>query len=133
MSEQLQHNLLESIGVVRTWIETTGDFVVEQAPIVVAEVIAWGLYSAVFWAIVCFAFALVAGITMLPFTKVMRGIHKIANDKAPIEFLWFLGNLALVGTSVSCVIRGLVCVHECIFISVAPRLYVLSELSDLIN
>lgn len=130
MNEQLQQKLVESIDSVQEWIDKGAEFATDQAPLVIAEIIAWGKLSA----ILDIATGLSLIIIIAAAFATGRGLVRIwgADD-------FDLGLYTAAGGLVSVLFVGVnvivvaIAIQQLIFVAAAPRLYVLSELSELIN
>lgn len=132
MNKTLETKLVESFTEIQSWVNTTKDFVAEQAPLVVQEVIRWGLYQHIFWASLS-CFLLIVGLYTC-----YRAF------KYSITFNWEqAGDVAQVSSiilSVSSPVWSVIwfcnmtySLYQVTYISVAPRLYVLEQLAGLLN
>ena len=130
METEVQKKLLESVDEVKQWLETGKDFVLEQAPLVVQEVLAWGVASATFFVILNLVlFLLGLCLTRMLYLK-MWFFEKNIEDSGPEVIFIFVGNIvALLVPFIN------ICIYtyQLTYISYAPRLYILQQISKLLN
>lgn len=130
-SELLEKKAIESIEEISGWIEQGKDFVVEQAPLVVQEMIHWGMAECVFWiglgSILCTA-SIVAVLIMRRWIKSQT--EGLTNDERGCCFIisaicaaTFLANSVIIFTNI----------YYLCFIYFAPRLYVMEELARIMG
>ena len=124
MDEELKDLATTGLTKALEYIETAESFVVEQAPLLVQEILSYGLVSTSMSALILFVLASGFGYGMY------RGAKVAFNDDA--DEAGFV--LALVGACVSigCTIgmfKELFVVAKIVF---APRLYLLQELKSLL-
>lgn len=114
----------EAVGEIIEWTKGAKDFVSEQAPELVREVLAWGFWSHAIWAIACGL-----GVTLFVLVAIIcaRAFSKTDNDD-------YVGG-ALVGM-IGALIIGvfLVCnVIDMFYVVIAPRVYLLEYLKGLVK
>ena len=135
--------VLESLGQeVLGWLQATGDLVAEQAPKLADEVVARGMLTEgmdAAWALlvaVAGAFAFKYGIRAL---KLAEHILKekgeaYRNDEEVAAYVF--GYAGLIGGGLSAFVGSMVCLDNLqglLQIYVAPRVYVLERLADLVK
>lgn len=133
MNEELQLKLVESFEKVSDWVDSSEDFVVEQAPLVVSEIISWGFWSNLSISLLSFM-VLIICLCVLKFF-VIKNFHKLDEKDtsgAQAMVIFISGIFSIVG------ILGSTCemIHhsyDTIFILVAPRLYVIEQISNYIK
>lgn len=131
MDENIKNELskagIEGIRSAQKWIETTGNFVKEQAPIVVQEIIRMGYITNIIY--------LVVGIVSLPVAYMLYRKYKWSevspnNSDHPgflcVKVMGF-GVFVLSFYYIVSSIYELLVIHFC------PRLYVLQQLSQLVK
>jgi hypothetical protein len=112
----------EQVTALQEWIGTAGEFISEQAPLVVQEIITWGYiyytWMLVMW--ICFAAASFGG---------GWGIGRLIKKDDPFNESGMLIGCILGFISLICV--GY-CANSLLYIHFAPRLYILSALRDFV-
>ena len=136
MDKQLVDKLTESMDMVNNWIEAGADFTAEQAPLVIQEIVTWGIVNGLVWA-GGFAF----------FMLLIQGCawhlrRNVAKDKLKPEqeqiFKWYHNNWTTctwIAHYLSFLLMfGVIYnVYHSIYVYCAPRLYVLETLADLLG
>lgn len=121
---------VESIEEIQTWLQSGKDFVSEQAPLVVNEILKWGIASSIFW--------MVFGILLL-IIAVIAGkiaIWTMRNGKPTDDgdvFVFISTIITTMVTSTAGFLLFSVNTYNLIFMLFAPRLYILDELSKLLK
>lgn len=147
--EMINNNLQEIILWTKESAKATSDFVTEQAPLVVQEMIAWGIFENGFYAALYGVLGL-ACIIMVVFCikRFRRQIQKInssqkdcncndyeycENCKDNIACMYMvigsISGIASLFLLIACIDNFM----TCMYIYFAPRLYILDELSRYIN
>ena len=125
MNEEMQDLTADTLGKVLEYVEATEGFVIEQAPLLCQEMLAWGFWGHIAGA--CAMAFLLCGLLATAIV-VMRHIDHNESDGTP-EFVvcvvWFLTTMLSVGFMVECF-------YYVLKICVAPRLYIIEELSKLL-
>jgi hypothetical protein len=119
---EIEAKLAESMDSVQQWIDTTGSFVQEQAPLVAQEMIAWG--QAKHMAGMCISGWIIIFCLVL-LVYLFRHIKKNPGD-GPMFIFWFIltaPNICWFATST----------YQYLFITFAPRLYIIEQLKDIIR
>ena len=124
MSEQLEQALTESTTKIITWMEQAEGFVVEQAPDVVQQLLAWRMAEASLGVTGC----LLAGLACLFATR--WGWSRLEDDEIePAGFFGcLLGSFGMFISIVGLYINGLMLAK----VLVAPKLVVLDALRGLL-
>ena len=124
MNETLSTLTEQGLAKALSYIEATGTFVVEQAPLLVQEVLAYGLASSIMAALIFSVMGVAMGY------GTYRGC-KAANeddcDEAAL-LIGILGGGTVIGLAIALVQDAFV-IAKIVF---APRLYLLETLSDLV-
>ena len=122
MTEELSTLTEQRLVKALAYIEATESFVVEQAPLLVQEVLRYGLFNSLFWA---GFWALAFGGVMWCAVKVYKAIHADSEDPFPgvIVGIFFGGG---------CLAGFFVCLFDAVKILIAPRLYLLERLDSLL-
>jgi len=107
--------------------EKTGDFVIEQTPLLLQEFYAWHIWSNVFWIVFAFMVFLIG--RYVPYFWLSKdykdGYYDITyfsrygDDGASFAYALF------IVTSISSLIVILISIHDLIYILVAPKLYLI--------
>lgn len=125
MNEELKQEalkrLVEYLGTAEQLVKSGGDFAAEQMPLLVQEMIAWGLWSAT--ARLAFSvIAFVVGVCLI-----RRGAKDPNADLGPplIGLGLFVGVLGFIGTVFE--------TQSVIKVTAAPRIYVLEQLKDFVQ
>lgn len=135
MDKQLMENLTDSMDIVNGWIEAGADFTSEQAPLVIQEIVTWGIVDGLIWAFVwAFLIVLIQG-ACWHFRTILKKWIKMddsANNKENCEVgilvTWIVHYLAF-----SFMIGVLFNLYHSLYVYFAPRLYVLETLADLLG
>ena len=124
MSEEIKELATKSLSKALEYIESAGDFVVEQAPLLVQEILAYGLVSNI-------VFATIYGAATAILCYTSYRLSKMALAKKVEELVVLV---VLVGGAAS--ITTIICFFDCILhilkIIFAPRLYLLEALKSLL-
>jgi hypothetical protein len=123
------------------WVEEAESFAKEQAPLVVQEIINWGLFANGFWAavwILSFLFCLLIALIFYRIAKKWRlragstenehtrkGYYE---EKESLNLVCFLISL-IVSAFFFIIAAGRV--HGFLYIYIAPRLYIIDELKNM--
>ena len=134
MNEELKTRLVESMDKVQEYVEATGDFILEQAPLVAQEIVQLGRVSTTFQA-VCFAAG--ALFSYLIYRKLWKkyeasqvsepvdGAVAVCHEYAVAGVGFWIGSMTLT-------VFALINTKEALLPWLAPRLYLLQELAKLI-
>src|ERR1051326_8570243 len=137
VKELIAQKGVETLEELQTWLKAGKDLVVEQSPLLIQEIIRWGIGSSIFY--LCINLVVLSIGVLL----IYRGYF----SKKSIES-WkdYSGGdpdtnqaMRLVETFVGCTVSLLCSIFACselfnlIFILSAPRLYVLQELASLLK
>ena len=118
----------EALEKALAWIEAGSEFVTEQAPLVIKEILFWGIVSHGFWV----ALGLLFLCGLVTFIVKYKNIDHWKSCDDPAFCRGFLVTLASVGSAASFIVTA-VHVHGLLYIWAAPRLYLISELRALIS
>ena len=124
MEETLSTLTEQGLAKALSYIEATEHFVIEQAPLLVQEVLAYGLVSNVMAALIYSVMGVAIGY------GVYKGC-KVANEDQCDEAAFMIGILGggtVIGLAIALVQDAFV-IAKIVF---APRLYLLETLSDLV-
>lgn len=123
---------------IRKTVEVAGqakDFVLEQAPDVVQQYLAWHFWSSIIVA----ALMLVLCFTFLTLARVFLKKHREVEAQAKAERIAYYSNDWGVGVGVFCVMATAVMVPftinvlEAVKIAIAPKVYLLEALAKLVH
>ena len=123
---------LEQIGVaglerISQWVERAEAFADEQAPLVVQEIITWG-----FWSNTTLATGLLMLTALCGITAYLLINRSLKEHKEDDFFLFVIGIVVIIGGVVS-LIFGLFYSYMTFYVAVAPRLYVIEQLRELMR
>ncbi len=122
MTEEMQALTEQGLAKALAYIETTESFVVEQAPLLIQELLNYSLVYSSFWAVFWFIMGL-GGIFFG--VKVYRWIDKDGGDPfAGVMLGFFVGGGCLGG--------AFTCLATVVKILIAPRLFLIQRLGDLV-
>ena len=124
MNEELKELATTGLSKALEYIETAESFVVEQAPLLVQEILMFGLADACLTAFILLV--LVVGLGYGTYRVVKAAIKDEAIEAA------FLIGVVGGGGSLGCTIGLFQCVFTIAKITFAPRLYLLQELKSLL-
>jgi hypothetical protein len=130
---------VETLGEIQKWAKTTQDFATEQIPLVVHEIISWGLASRITAIMFCLSIISLAIFLIYAFTFSKSG-QEMWKEKPSTPgdltcnqgFGIFINISSILAILISSIVSANYIVGV-IFILYAPRLYVLQELSDLLK
>ena len=111
-----------AVNEVLEWAKGAKEFVADQAPELVREVLAWGFWSNLILSIMLFLFAFIAVVVAL---KASKGC---LNKETPVCFI-----IALVTSigSILLFINGIIFAYEALYVHIAPLMYLIEYLKDL--
>ena len=120
----------ELVKFLQETLQQGKDFVVEQSPLVVQETLRWGFYSALITAIV-------ACCVLVPSTYLLRlsyyNLYKVKGTYPYDSDPWIgVGVAGIVLTAISSAIV-ITNITQMVFIHIAPRLYLLDRLSQIVK
>lgn len=121
----IQEKLQESAGKLLDFVEKSGDFVVEQAPLYVQELVEYHFFENLLGLVIC-VFFLISIISACLLT--IRNRLKYSDDKFP-ECLFALA-FSIVFT-IPCIIEGSDYIKECYKAKYAPRVLIVEKLNKL--
>jgi len=125
MNEELTGKIGEHLDEIMSWVEQGKEFVSEQAPLVVDEIIRWGVVKNVGLSVVFLVMVLCA-------TLYLCRAHRIFKEGKDDEIVFFGSIISLVLGAVG-VFGSIAAIEKLAFVLTAPRLYVLEQLGDLIS
>lgn len=123
MKEEILNNLA---GLIE-YVKQGADFVKEQAPLYVQEVISYGIWVSIFEMILCIL-GFVGGVFGL--VKIVKYLNTGEYDTDFIGVL-SMGFLALVALIIFCIVAFCVDMENLIQATVAPRVYVVEKLMSI--
>jgi hypothetical protein len=123
MDDEIKNKLIGSIDKVAGWIEEFEGFAREQVPEIVKEILMWGLYSNLVYAIGCIAIFI---ISIYCFRSILNSKKPSGPDEEFIHgFLFLITIISFILSMVVFVSKLLIVIK----ILVAPRLYLLEQLN----
>lgn len=118
-----------ALDELKRWVESTTDFMSTQVPLVVDEIITWGLAKYIFATVICLPFLILLIHTLKTRSKVDWEDSSGYGQPTGSQVFWVIkAVLGLAGSIIFCVH-----VYHALFVWFAPRLYVLEVLSDLVK
>lgn len=121
------------------WVEKAGDFVVEQSPLYVQDVLTWAILDGVMTGVACFVFPLLfAGSAALPFFLTRRVVPDNLDaykglDKSDCTLgLTWVGVVGGLSTMAVFSIAGLPAFWQAFQAYFAPRVFLIEYLRDLV-
>ncbi len=139
MNEELLKKMLEYTSEIETWARATKDFLTEQTPLVIYEIIYLGLMHSLFPVVVAgIVMAFLAFWVYTPLTKFLLAEYERLRQKPGddcsgdkrrclIAFV-FITRAVCFGVPTWVALANL---YYCLEILVAPRIYVLQQLAEL--
>lgn len=125
--EKLKQSSEKLLEFIEKSSEATLDFTKEQVPLVVQEVLNWGFYSNLAYTIISLLFFITFAVITLKSYKTL--FSEKWNDAAP-GFMLIIPLIAGLGASITpFILHGMLCIKIC----VAPRLYLLESLREIIK
>jgi len=118
MDKELQAKLVSYFGSLDNALDKTMDFTTEQAPLVVQDIITWGIFSSLLGVGLCLLSMIGARILMKKVTEQVRD-----EDKLPIRFIYYV----FLSIPIIISIYHLEIASKAFF---APRLYVLEQIKN---
>jgi hypothetical protein len=132
MNKVIEEKLVASLDEVQKWAESTKDFVSEQAPLVVQEVIRWGIAQNIFWTLLFAILMILVTITWLYIRKSWKWDTSVGDGRDWFPVGFFLNGICVLINFVMFTFLSSA-VYNLVYIWVAPRLYVLDQLATLLN
>lgn len=129
IDQQMKDKLLESIDTIGSWVESTKDFALEQAPLVVNEIVMWGIGK--------YSFSVLLGLIFLviSFFSIRSAVNNkqvyFDQDNGDIPTKRFFILLSGIISFIPGVLLFLINIYHLIFVLCAPRLYVIKTIADL--
>lgn len=124
MNEKIENNLDQIIAYLHEGVKTAGDFVVEQTPLLVQEILTYNLiYHGSLMGLGIFIAVMMISLTL-------RFWPKIDWDDGDHVMSFLIGSIAGWGLSLGLIFCNIFVVIKIIF---APRLYLLEYISGLIK
>lgn len=125
--EQTEERVNRLLDAIENSVSKTGEFVVEQAPLVAQEYLAWYFWQSTICAIGFFAMGIVLLVTALPYFREFK--------KDILEQDIAKGMFAVVGSIVAIVLigSGVTNVFSVVKVCVAPRIVLLEKVSELMS
>jgi len=125
--DPVKERLIESLDKIQQWVESTEEFVIEQAPLVAQEILRMGRIQSVYEVV---AWALVAVVSFFVCRKCIRSVTADPDsDAAP-----FYGvGAVLIGLVSGAASFAVLCsIQSALTPWFAPRLYILQEIGKLL-
>jgi len=107
------------------WVQSTGEFVSEQAPDIANQIVQWGIWSSAAGVVFGLFLIIIAGVG---FCLVGKGIGIF--DEDPFDFI--TGACSL-GAAVAGLIVTVCNTYNLVLAAVAPKLYIMEYLSHLVR
>jgi len=132
----MEQETMQKLGAISTdvleevleWVRSTKDFVVEQTPLVINEVINWGIYKS--GLMMLFGFVGIITIVIVCTKSFKWFPNKYDDDwSSGVIITWLLG----IFFGVICVPIFFSGVYNLLYILIAPRLYVIGVLQNMIS
>lgn len=124
----VEEQAVKAITEIQQWVGTAKNFVVEQAPLVVQEMIRWAVASDIFG--ICLSFLLI-GLAIFGYIKCKEWFWRYWHEEFyqnPGPFFVMLGYTLWMGFwSVSLFMS----IYHLVFVLAAPRLFIIEELARL--
>ena|SRR3990167_3307410 len=138
MNEELQARLITTITSALNWLESAGNFVTTQAPLVVQELFWWGIIKSSSLAVLCFTTAVVLVYWFIPKMWRISGeerekdrqgsYHSSDYGDTCVAFFYIGWVLTAMSTGL-----GITASLTIVKILVAPRMYLLDVLRGLLG
>ena len=122
MTEELTTLTEQGLAKALAYIETTESFVVEQAPLLVQEVLRYGLFNALFW----------TGFWLVAFSAVMWSAVKVWKMLGEDGDDGFVGVVIAIFPGGGCLAGCFANLFDAAKIIIAPRLYLLEKLDSVL-
>lgn len=126
----LEQKALESIEEVQKWVSVSKDFVIEQSPLVVQEMISWAIAQHTFGIVLSFLLILVPIVLYYKYSVYFYVWYKDKVFEHPGPFFSVVGFLASI---ILPFIMLCIDTYFLLFVLVAPRLFVIGELAKLVG
>lgn len=135
MDQEIKDKSKELVVNAIDFIQRSGDFVAEQAPLVVQEFLLWRFTQATLWAsIELVVFAVCVWYCRRYIKPAMVELDKPTRDQSDLVIgRGVIGGIAAIITGFICFVAAMFNVVEAVQIKLAPRVYMLEELSKYIN
>lgn len=121
--ETMQKNMMD---FAKEFTEKGIDFIEKQAPQLCNEVIRWGIGQEVFWIVICILMSIACIVFLKKYSRVFA---KETGDEF-VQGMCYIIPMCLLVTN----IIGLCCaIWQLVYICVAPRLYLLEVMTELLG
>ena len=122
----------EAVGEIIEWTKGAKEFVSEQAPELVREVMAWGFWSN--FCLACLFMCLTCFFTLLFFVG-KNGLRRTKDDPSSSTFnrrdSWWIVTISSFIVTIPFFSLLFFRIYMCVYVSVAPRMYLLGYLKGL--
>lgn len=138
--ELIESKAIAGLDEIQKWVESGKEFVMDQAPMVVHEMIMWGLSRNVFWVVLMLFFIIllvslwiyVGKLPKLAEEKDSKGSYKMTADMRDTYVgTWIAARIISCMGTLLCFSMMAVAIYDFLFIWFAPRLFILNELATL--
>ena len=128
MNEQVQQLVTDASEKVLAWLDATEGFAIEQAPLLAQEIVRFGLWQHGIYAVACLGMVLGSFLFAgLSFTKIPREFLIEHTEGAGYIALSLLFTPIVIGG-----LKGVQHVTEFLKAAIAPRLYILEQIGELL-
>jgi len=126
MNEELQERLMSYLETLEGAVSSTSDFVIDQAPMYVQEIIHWQIVEGIIWSIFFSVIAL--GLLVINLTK-LRSMRRNIHDDGEG---WILGVMVIVLMICSIAFANLFA-FQSLKAYIAPRVVIVEQLQKVIR
>lgn len=132
MNDEIKAKLLQYVNGLESVVESGGDFLSEQLPLFVKELLAWEFYSSIFLVV---AFSILAAISCRLFCQCWRWLDKHESIKGYNDFMPLFGIGLVLSFIASCVfvILSLTNGYHSVKVAVAPRVVLMEKVVEVGN
>lgn len=121
MNTQIEDAVTEILTVLQAAAATGTAFAIEQMPLLIQEILAWGVAKSLFW--------IGFGAVMVPFAITLRVICRRHEDYNSGELVWCCATLVPAFFGFMAVAAIAINIYTLLLISYAPRIYLIREIA----
>lgn len=140
MDEKLKETLnkigIDGLQEVKNWLSSGKDFVSEQTPLVIEEIITWGVATNLIAVILWIVWLILATILIYINTRIYSWTGKQLDKRSgdnPIVILPIATTIVNIGMFVVGIYNFVFYLYRLVFVLYAPRLYILEQLGVILD
>lgn len=128
MDEEIKRRITSYLDELEKATKTTGEFVSEQAPLLVQEYLNWYFINNLFHAVICLVIAMILVRCVFKYYHLTYRLSD--GDRAPLQFIIIAVTCLISG---GLTIASISSVHLAIKVKIAPRVVLLEEVTSIMS